>query len=157
MIRALGALANHGSVVTPHLARAVRLESGLTKELYWGEPEKVYEPESVETVTHMLVKVVDTALAKGALALPDMTIAAKTGTAQIAGPGGKYAEGKYFHSFFGYFPAYEPRYIVLLYTREPHGVQYASETLAKPFMELARYLSNYYAIPPDRGEYVESV
>ena len=157
MIKALGALANDGKVVTPHLVRAVKLESGIEKELSWGEPERVYTPEAVEETTRMLVKVVDESLAGGTLEIPEMTVAAKTGTAQIAGPGGKYAEGKYFHSFFGYFPAYEPRFIILLYTREPQGVQYASETLAHPFMDLARYLVNYYAIPPDRAAYADTL
>lgn len=153
MLRALGALANGGEVVTPHLARAVRLESGITKELAWGEGERVFSKEATEETTRMLVKVVDESLAGGQIEIPEMSVAAKTGTAQIPGPGGAYAEGKYLHSFFGYFPAYDPKFIVLLYTREPQGVQYASETLALPFMELARYLMHYYDLPPDRGDY----
>ncbi len=90
-------------------------------------------------------------LANGNDKNPNMTVAAKTGTAQIAGPGGKYYANLYFHSFFGYFPAYEPRFVILLYTREPQGVQYASETLTDPFMQLNHFLVNYYDIPPDRG------
>lgn len=152
MIRALGALANRGSIVTPHLAKAVRLETGIVKELSWGTPDRVYKPEAVEATTRMLVSVVDKSLANGSVAIPEMSVAAKTGTAQIAGPGGKYAPGLYFHSFFGYFPAYEPRFIILLYTKEPQGVQYASETLTHPFMDLTHFLINYYAIPPDRPE-----
>ena len=151
MIKALGALANHGSVVTPHLVRAIRLENGITKTLSWDKPVAVFSPQAVEDTSRMLVKVVDTKLADGKLKIPEMTVAAKTGTAQIAGPGGKYAQGKYFHSFFGYFPAYEPRYIILLYTKQPQGVQYASETLTHPFMELTHFLINYYVIPPDRA------
>ncbi len=152
MIRALGALAYRGNIVTPHLASAIRLESGVVKKLSWGQPERVYKPESVEAVTRMLVKVVDTKLANGTLKIPEMTVAAKTGTAQIAGPGGKYAPGLYFHSFFGYFPAYEPKFVILLYTKEPQGVQYASETLTHPFMELTHFLISYYAIAPDRAD-----
>jgi cell division protein FtsI/penicillin-binding protein 2 len=152
MIRALGALANRGSIVTPHLARAVRLQSGIMKELSWGEPERVYKPQAVEDATTMLVKVVDTKLANGTLKIPGVSVAAKTGTAQMAGPGGKYSADKYFHSFFGYFPAYAPKFIILLYTKEPQGVQYASETLTHPFMDLTHFLINYYNIPPDRGE-----
>ena len=104
----------------------------------------------------MLVNVVDDKLAGGTVKIPEMSVAAKTGTAQIAGPGGKYAEGKYFHSFFGYFPAYDPKFIILLYTKEPGGVQYASETLTHPFMELTHFLINYYEIPPDRASYPET-
>ncbi|HRH24482.1 MAG TPA: penicillin-binding protein 2, partial [Candidatus Paceibacterota bacterium] len=91
MIRALGALANRGSIVTPHLATAIRLETGLEKKLSWGTPERVFKPEAVEQTTQMLVSVVDKSLANGSVRIPEMSVAAKTGTAQIAGPGGKYA------------------------------------------------------------------
>lgn len=151
MIRALGALANGGEIVTPHLTRAVRLENGIEKKLSWGKPERVFTKEAVDQTTRMLVNVVDEALAGGSVKMEEMSIAAKTGTAQVAGPSGGYESGKYFHSFFGYFPAFSPRFIVLLYTREPNGVQYASETLTHPFMDLAQFLISYYDIPPDRA------
>lgn len=152
MIKALGALANDGAVVTPHLVRAIRLENGVTKTLSWGKPEQVFSPKAVADTTTMLVKVVDTKLANGKDKIPTLSVAAKTGTAQIAGPGGKYAAGLYFHSFMGYFPASNPKYIILLYTRQPQGVQYASETLTEPFMTLTHFLINYYVVPPDRGD-----
>ncbi len=156
MIKALGALANDGRVVTPHLARTIKLSSGIEKELTWGEDVEVFSPEAVQKTTRMLVQVVDTALAKGAHSIPEMSVAAKTGTAQIAGPEGGYYDDRYFHSFFGYFPAYDPQFIILLYTREPSGVQYASETLTEPFFELVQFLIHYYDVPPDRADYTSS-
>lgn len=150
-IRALGALANGGKVVTPHVATAVRLESGVTRPFSWGDPQRVFSPQAVEDTTRMLVEVVDTKLGGGTVKIPEMSVAAKTGTAQVAGAGGQYLENTYFHSFFGYFPAYEPRFIVLLYTKAPQGVQYASETLTNPFMDLTHFLINYYEVPPDRA------
>lgn len=152
MVRALGALANDGAMVTPHLARSIRLESGITKELNWGPKQQVFKPESVDQVTAMLVTVVDEALAGGTVKIPEMSLAAKTGTAQIASADGGYSKSRYMHSIFGYFPAYEPRFIILLYTRDPGGVQYASETLTHPMMDLTHFLINYYAIPPDRAQ-----
>jgi cell division protein FtsI/penicillin-binding protein 2 len=80
-----------------------------------------------------------------------MSVAAKTGTAQMAQPGGGYYADQYFHSFFGYFPSYNPRFIILLYTIKPQGVQYASETLTNTFVDLVHFLINYYDIPPDRA------
>ena len=150
-IRALGALANGGDVMTPHLATSIRLSSGITKSLAWGQPQSVYSPKATREVTEMLVKVVDTKLGGGKVKIPEMSVAAKTGTAQIAGSDGNYYESLYFHSFFGYFPAYDPKFIILLYTREPKGVQYASETLTTPFIDLTHFLINYYDIPPDRA------
>jgi cell division protein FtsI/penicillin-binding protein 2 len=153
-IRALAAIANDGQIVTPHLATAVRLESGVTRKLSWGEPKRVFSPDAARAATDMLVTVVDTKLGGGTAKIPSMSVAAKTGTAQMAAPGGGYYENLYFHSFFGYFPASDPKFIILLYTREPSGVKYASETLTKPFIDLTHFLINYYELPPDRADYV---
>ncbi|MEA2701956.1 MAG: hypothetical protein QOE22_665 [Candidatus Parcubacteria bacterium] len=155
MIRALGALANGGATVTPHVGKAIRLESGVTRKLSWGNPTRVFTPDAVRDATGMLVEVVDTKLGGGTAKIPSMSVAAKTGTAQMAAPGGGYYENLYFHSFFGYFPAYEPKFVILLYTREPNGVKYASETLTKPFTDLTHFLINYYEIPPDRAQYAD--
>ena len=37
-----------------------------------------------------------------------------------------------------------------LYLVYPKNVQYASETLTAPFMNLTKFLVNYYNLPPDR-------
>jgi cell division protein FtsI/penicillin-binding protein 2 len=151
MIRALSALGNGGMLPQPHIATRIRFAQGGEKVIEPLPPTRVISEEAALTTTRMLVKVFDDALLEGALKEEHYSIAAKTGTAQIADPScGGYCEGRYLHSFFGYFPAYEPKLIILLYAIEPHGEQYASRTLARPFMELAKYLINYYDIPPDR-------
>jgi cell division protein FtsI/penicillin-binding protein 2 len=98
----------------------------------------------------MLVQVYDTALLNGAIKMDHYTVAAKTGTAQIPQPGGGYMKDIYLHSFFGYFPARDPKFIVFLFALEPHGQEYASATLARPFYQIAQFLINYYDVPPDR-------
>ncbi|MDB5237511.1 MAG: hypothetical protein JWL88_613, partial [Parcubacteria group bacterium] len=155
-IRALAALADHGSIVTPHVATAIRLQSGVIKPLTYPGPKQIFKPQSTDETTHMLIKVVDTKLGGGKVKIPEMSVAAKTGTAQIAVPGGAgYYPDQYFHSFFGYFPASDPKYVILLYTIKPQGVQYASETLTMPFINLTHFLINYYNIPPDRATYTQ--
>ncbi len=150
-VRALATLANGGKLVTPHLVKQIKYEDGTVKDIDYGEGEQVLKPETSEEISRMLSTVVDDALRGGSVALPHHSIGAKTGTAQIADPnGGGYYEDKYLHSFFGYFPAYDPQFIVFMYTVEPQGVRYASETLTDPFMQIARFLINYYSIPPDR-------
>ena len=75
----------------------------------------------------------------------------KTGTAQIADlVNGGYYDDRYLHSFFGYFPAYNPRFIIFLYNVYPKDVKYASQTLTSPFIDMTKFLINYYEIPPDR-------
>ncbi|MBP6858796.1 MAG: penicillin-binding protein 2 [Candidatus Pacebacteria bacterium] len=149
--RALSALANGGMLVTPHFVKEIDYVDGTKKMLDFGTGERVLKQQSSEDVTRMLVKVVDTALRNGTLKLEGYSVAAKTGTAQIPDPvSKKYFDDRYLHSFFGYFPAYDAKFLVFLYQKYPKGAQYASETLAEPFHDLTKFLIDYYNVPPDR-------
>jgi len=150
-VRALSTLANGGRLVTPHLVQHVEYEDGTLRDVTYPNDQQVFSSETSEEISRMLTSVVDDALRNGTVALPNHTIAAKTGTAQIADSvNGGYYDDRYLHSFFGYFPAYNPEFLVFLYTVEPKGVRYASETLTEPFMDITRFLINYYAVAPDR-------
>ena len=93
MIRALSALANGGVLPSPHIVKGVRLESGIMRSITPPVGPRVLKPETVQTVSDMLIKVFDTALLGGVLKQEHYSIAAKTGTAQIALPhGGGYYE-----------------------------------------------------------------
>ncbi len=149
--RALSALANGGLLPNPHLVKQIDYDLGYSKSISFGDEKRVFSAKTADEVTRMLVQVVDKALQHGAVALPHTSVAAKTGTAQIANPaGGGYYTDRYLHSFFGYFPAYDPKFLVFLYQVYPKGAQYASATLTSPFINITKFLINYYAVPPDR-------
>jgi cell division protein FtsI (penicillin-binding protein 3)/stage V sporulation protein D (sporulation-specific penicillin-binding protein) len=151
MIRALGSLANGGSMARPHVVSAIDLDSGIPRPLDWSGGTSVFKPETAAEVSRMLTLVVDTKIANGKEKIPTMSVAAKTGTAQLTDGHGGYYKDRYFHSFFGYFPATNPRFVILLYTNDPKGVEYASETLTSTFFDLVHFLIGYYAVPPDRA------
>jgi len=151
MIRALGAIANGGVMVTPHIASAVRLDSGIERKLDWSQTVPVFSVEAVRETTAMMTAVVDEKLQNGQAKIPTMSVAAKTGTAQLTDGHGGYYTDRFFHSFTGFFPSYSPRFIILLYTNDPQGVTYASDTLGTTFLDLTHFLIDYYAVPPDRG------
>lgn len=151
-VRALSALGNGGYLPEPHLVKEIRYSSGEVKKIaYDGKRDQVFGDGTSEEITRMLVRVVDEALLGGTVKMPRYSVAAKTGTAQMAMETGRgYYTDRYLHSFFGYFPAYKPRFIVFLYTVYPKGATYASHTLTQPFIDLAKFLINYYDVPPDR-------
>ncbi len=149
-IRALSVLGNGGKLVTPHVVDSIIYQNGNVKKIIQDEGEQVITKDSSERISRMLVHVVDNALTHGTRKMDHYSIAAKTGTAQMVKPGGGYYEDRYLHSFFGYFPAYEPKYIIFLFQTYPKGAEYASATLTDPFFKLVKFLISYYEVPPDR-------
>lgn len=151
MIRALGAIANGGVMVQPHLVSAIRLDTGIVRELDWNQKIQVFSAPAARETTQMMDLGFDTKLDGGKARIPTMTVAVKTGTAQLTDGHGGYYTDRYFHSLVGFFPSYNPRFIILLYTNDPQHTQYASETLDSTFLDLTHFLIDYYQIPPDRG------
>ncbi|OGG41969.1 hypothetical protein A2837_02045 [Candidatus Kaiserbacteria bacterium RIFCSPHIGHO2_01_FULL_46_22] len=149
-VRALAALGNGGTLITPHVVEKIEYQDGTVKDKLYPKGERVWSEETSEEITRMLVRVVDEALRNGEVKLDGHSIAAKTGTAQLTKPEGGYYDDRFLHSFFGYFPAYDPEFLVFLYTEDPQGVTYASETLTDTFMDISKFLINYYNVPPDR-------
>ncbi len=150
-VRALSALGNGGYLVTPHFVNYIKYADGEMAKVAPDDKVQVLKKETSKKITDMLIEVVDVALRNGTVKKDRYSIAAKTGTAQIAKVKERgYYDDRYLHSFFGYFPAHNPKYIIFLFHVEPHGARYASQTLTTPFMELVDFLINYYNVPPDR-------
>lgn len=151
LVRALASLSNGGNLVTPHLLKKIKYNDGTSKVMeYPTQPTKISKETSQE-ITRMLVTVMDKSLKSGQAKMDNFSVAVKTGTAQVAREDGKgYYDDRNDHSFFGYFPAYEPKFIVFLYAINPKGVPYASVTWADPFLDITKFLLNYYEVAPDR-------
>ena len=152
MTRALAVLANGGYLVVPHFVKEVHFSSGFSQTPDWdARKTQVLQAGTSLTVSRMLTEVVDTSLADGKDKLEHYSVAAKTGTAQIADPvNGGYYSDRFLHSFFGYFPSYDAKYLIFLFAYEPVGAPYAAQTLAPPWHSLTQFLINYYNVPPDR-------
>lgn len=149
--RAFSVLANGGYLITPHIATEIKYAEGGSKKVIYPLGKQVIKKETSQSITNMLVTVLDKGYGEGKYKLDHYSIAAKTGTAQMAKEnGGGYYDDKHLHSFFGYFPATNPKFLVMMFIVDPKGVKYSSQTLLPPFMDTAKFLLNYYEVPPDR-------
>jgi cell division protein FtsI/penicillin-binding protein 2 len=149
IVRGFAALANGGTLITPHVATKINETNGFTRELTYPSIPGILKPETTATMRSMLTHVVDDGYHR---VTPHYTVAAKTGTAQIAKPdGGGYYTDRNLHSLIGFFPATNPRFVLYLYNVYPkNGAQFAIQTLADPFFDMVQFLANYYELIPDR-------
>lgn len=148
IVRGFAALANGGTMVTPHIASQIIEASGTTSDIEHKQGDRVLKPETISTITNMLVHVVDDGYHIGN---PHYSVAAKTGTAQIArSDGSGYYTDRNLHSLIGFFPASKPRFVLYLFNVYPKGALYAIQTLGTPFMDMVDFMNNYYEIAPDR-------
>lgn len=151
MIRALAALGNGGNLVVPHVVKEIRYNNGSSKVMNYPTVRTKISEETSKVITGMLVTVMDKSIKGGLAKFDNFSVAVKTGTAQIADSVTHgYHEDMNTHSFVGYFPAYDPQFIVFLYAVNPKGVPYAATTWTDPFLDITKFLLNYYEVPPDR-------
>lgn len=140
------ALANNGKLMKPYIIKEVRYANGKVAR---SEPQlvgNIISSRAQKLVTGMLISVVE----KGHASLTKMDnyyIAGKTGTAQIAGPGG-YTEASN-HTFIGYFPANDPQFVLLVKYEAPQRL-WAESTTVPTFKEVTEFALKYYGIKGTR-------
>jgi cell division protein FtsI/penicillin-binding protein 2 len=151
MITAFSAIANGGKLMKPTIVDSVIHADGTVEKTEPKIMDQVITKEAADTVTSMLVSAVDRGFAKKAK-VPNYWIAGKTGTSQIAGPGGRYetGTGSTVASFMGYAPAHNPKFIMLIKFDRPKNVQHGADSAAPVFKEIAEFLFRYYDLPPER-------
>ena len=127
---AAAAAVNGGYYYAPRLVKSISSEDGAVY-LEFGKRLlcRTVSEETSEILSAMLEGVVKEGSGKQAY-VEGLRVAGKTGTAQKY-ENGHIAAGKYVSSFVGYFPADDPRYLVLVIVDEPQGSYYGS-TVAAP-------------------------
>ncbi len=150
-VRAFSAIANGGNLISPHVVKQIRYDDGLSKMIDHPITRSgIIKEETSNTISRMLVHVFES-YDNGAHKFPHYSVASKTGTGQVALDNGRgYYADRHMHSFYGYFPAYEPKFLIFMFLKNPKEVKYASQTLIPPFIDITKFLMNYYDVPPDR-------
>ncbi len=144
MTMAVAALANQGKLMEPHVVSAV-VDNGDTVEIPPKVVRQVVTPETAKIMTQMMLQSAQHGDAKWAVPQA-LQIAGKTGTAQIP-ISGHYDAEKTMASFVGFAPASNPKFVMLVKLREPQTSQWASETAAPLWFNIAKQMFNYYKIP----------
>lgn len=130
MLRAYGAIANGGYLVTPTLLKSDK--SQLIPE------NKIISTKTSEDVTSMLLGAVNEGTGDSAK-IPHYEIAGKTGTAQRVSPRGGY-DG-YIASFIGYPVNVSKKFVVFAYVEDPKTKGYYGGVVAAPiFRKITQYI-----------------
>jgi cell division protein FtsI/penicillin-binding protein 2 len=145
---AYAALANGGTLYRPYVVASRRDADGehRTAPVAVGQP---VTPETAATLRGMLLSAVDNGIGHNA-AIPGFSVAGKTGTAQIASPDGSYVDDLYVSSFAGFFPADDPKYVVLVVIERPDSRLLGTLTATDAFKGVAQDILRYARIQPDR-------
>ncbi|MDO8848550.1 MAG: penicillin-binding protein 2 [Coriobacteriia bacterium] len=145
--RALAAIANGGSLVTPHFLAEVPESSEAMAE--WPVTDGVITPETAQAMRIVLTDVVNEGTGSAA-AVAGYQVAGKTGTAQKARTDGRagYEAGKYVASFSGFIPAEDPRVLIIVTLDEPSNAIYGGTVAAPTFSRIAQFCVEHLKVPP---------
>ena len=125
---ATAAAVNGGNYYMPYLVSEIYSKDGIIAEKIQPKlKNRVISQKASSMLNEMLEKVVSEGSGKNAY-IEGYRVAGKTGTAQTYSQG-QIAVGKYISSFVGYFPANNPKYLVI---DQPVG-QYYGSTVASPY------------------------
>lgn len=152
VISAFSAIANGGTLYRPSIVDRIIHPDG-TEEISQRQViDQVLTPESSDIMKKMLADSTNYGFAKAGK-VKGYRLAAKTGTSQIAGPGGRYESGtgSTVNTFMGFAPPEHPKFILLVKVDRPKFAQriFAESTSAPLFKEIAAFLYEYYGLPPD--------
>ncbi len=144
LLAAIGAVANDGVMVQPHIVRQVVGPHGAysPKTIVLGRP---ISPDTAQTLTEMLASSMQGETAYASLA--GYHLAGKTGTAQIPGDFG-YDPRWTIASFVGWGPVEDPQFIVLVRLDKPEISPWGSVVAAPVFQKVVRRLVVFLEIPP---------
>ncbi|MCH7759589.1 hypothetical protein IID20_04510 [Patescibacteria group bacterium] len=148
LISAIGAIANQGEWIEPSLVEKISFSDKREEAADSPRKKRVVSKETAETVTGMMVSVVDNGFGRHA-GVTGYSVAGKTGTAQIPSPTGGYSDDT-IHSFIGFAPAFDPVFVMLIRIDRPKVDRFSDRTAAPVFGKVAEFILHYYNIEPDR-------
>ena len=139
LVSAYGVLANGGKLMKPKVMLAIQeKDKRVVKKNHTEIIRRVISRDAADLMTSVLLGAVKNGTGKEAY-YENLEVAGKTGTAQLYDiEKGTYDSRKHLASFVGYFPAYAPRYVLLVMIRQPQGKYYGGQVAAPVFKNIAQ-------------------
>ncbi len=143
---AVGAIANKGVWVTPHVIKYKKEE--FQKKI---KVKRVISKQTARVLTNILADSIDASTSKAGK-IPNYRIAGKSGTSRKPKPNGRgYLKNKLYTSFVGYLPVRNPQFVILVVIDSPNIKHNWGSTVAGPvFNSIALQAARLKGIEPDR-------
>ena len=148
LIVAISAIANDGKLMQPYIVDKFIHHNGTISKTEPKMVRQVISPKTANCLAAMMVSVVRNGYGKKA-GVDGYNVAGKTGTAQVPNIEGRGYSDKTIHTFVGFGPVPNPRFVIFIKLDNPKGIRFASDSVAPVFRELAEFLFSYYQIPPE--------
>jgi cell division protein FtsI (penicillin-binding protein 3) len=143
LANAYAAIADGGILRPPHLVESI---GGVVQREPRGH--RILSPQVAAEMRSILESVLEPGGTAAEIAIPGYTLAGKTGTANIAIPGG-YSDTKYVASFVGFAPAQHPRIEVMVVVDQPQGgAIYGTDAPAHAWRSIMTWALRYLKIAP---------
>ena len=147
MAAAVGAVANGGELVEPHVVRAF-IRNGRREEVPRRVVRRAISAETAATLTEIMEAVVERGTAKAVAQMEGYTVAGKTGTASKL-VNGHYSKSDYNASFIGFVPSRKPAIAIVVVIDSPHANGYYGATVSAPiFKRIAEASLRHLGIGP---------
>lgn len=141
-------VSNGGVQMEPQLIDAYIDADGTEHKEASAEPKRVFSQKTSDQMLRMMETVVQEGTGKK-MAIEGYRVGGKSGTAQAAGPTGKY-DG-YTSSFAGVAPLDDPQFVVVVTMHRPKG-DWKSWSVGDTFTEIMSKTLNTYNVPPSKSK-----
>lgn len=145
---AIGAIANGGELMWPHVALAHQTPDGREVPVAPRAVRRVLAPQTARLLAQLMEDVVQQGTGQDAQ-IPGFAVAGKTGTSQKVIGGRVATSGHYISSFVGFAPADDPRAVVLVVIDEPQGLPYGGYVAAPVFRDVMQETLHVLGVPPE--------
>jgi cell division protein FtsI (penicillin-binding protein 3) len=151
MASAYATIANGGVRVQPTLVAGTTNAAGQFSPAAPPERSRVISAATASELMTILQQVptVDARAGQNAGLISGYTVAAKTGTAQVSGPGQSNCLCQYGASYIGIAPADNPQLVVAVNIQDPQGKYYGDQVAGPAFYDVMKFALQTMKIPPD--------